>query len=392
MALLESSLFLAGAEALNTPGLIFFLERIEQNLAAVLRMVHGQAERLRPHVKTHKTREISRLWMALGVKKHKAATLVEAEMLAQEGAEDVLVSYPLVGPAPGALAVLAGAYPGTRFSALVDGWETLKGLQEAANSQSCQLGVMVDLDVGQHRTGVGQIPLRHELIQALAEAGPLVPVGIHAYDGHLFMEDLADRRRLALGVLAEAVAARELARKAGWVGKIPLVVSGSPAFSLHCESLDNVPDLELSPGTVVLFDMGYSRYEDLSAQFTPAAAILTRVISRPQPDVVTFDCGTKSIASDPPMAKRALVEGLEEAEVIGHNEEHLVLRTPLANHWPVGRMALAWPWHICPTVAWHDQAWLFNQGQSAGVWRIAARGRQKVARSDEPEAGWSAGQ
>ena len=107
MALLESSLFLAGAEALNTPGLIFFLERIEQNLAAVLRMVHGQADRLRPHVKTHKTREISRLWMALGVKKHKAATLVEAEMLAQEGAEDVLVSYPLVGPAPGALAVLA---------------------------------------------------------------------------------------------------------------------------------------------------------------------------------------------------------------------------------------------------------------------------------------------
>ena len=156
MALLESSLFLAGAEALNTPGLIFFLERIEQNLAAVLRMVHGQADRLRPHVKTHKTREISRLWMALGVKKHKAATLVEAEMLAQEGAEDVLVSYPLVGPAPGALAVLAGAYSGTRFSALVDGWETLKGLQEAANTQRCQLGVMVDLDVGQHRTGVGR--------------------------------------------------------------------------------------------------------------------------------------------------------------------------------------------------------------------------------------------
>jgi D-serine deaminase-like pyridoxal phosphate-dependent protein len=80
------------------------------------------------------------------------------------------------------------------------------------------------------------------------------------------------------------------------------------------------------------------------------------------------------------MAKRALVEGLEDAEVIGHNEEHLVLRTPRAAEWPVGRMTLAWPWHICPTVAWHDQAWVFLRGQSAGVWPVAARGRQKATR------------
>ncbi len=380
MSEVESNPVLAGADALGTPCLVFFLERIERNLSAVLEMVDGRPEKLRPHVKTHKTREISRLWMALGVTKHKAATLVEAEMLAQEGAADVLVAYPLVGPAPDRLAFLAKAYPETRFSALVDSRETLQGLANAAQSQRCRLGAMLDLDVGQHRTGIGPTGLRQELIETLAKSGPLEARGIHAYDGHLSMEDLDERRRLAQGVIEEAVAAREIARRAGWSGEIPLVVSGSPAFSLHCESLDSVPGLELSPGTVVLFDRGYNRYSDLAARFSPAAAVLTRVISRPQPDVITLDCGTKAIASDPPMAKRALVEGLEDAEVIGHNEEHLVLRTPRAAEWPVGRMTLAWPWHICPTVAWHDQAWVFLRGQSAGVWPVAARGRQKATR------------
>ena len=380
MTFAEPSPALAGVDALVSPALVFFLERIEGNLGAVLRMVGGRAECLRPHVKTHKTREISRLWMALGVTKHKAATLVEAEMLAQEQASDVLVSYPLVGPAPLRLAFLAKAYPNTRFSALVDGWEILEGLQRAAGEQGCRLGAMVDLDVGQHRTGVGQSSLRRELIEALAKPGPLEPAGIHAYDGHLSMDSLEERRRLARGVLEEAISAREIARQAGWPTGTPLVVSGSPAFPAHCESLQTVENLELSPGTVVLFDAGYARYPDLSAHFGAAAAVFTRVISRPQADVVTFDCGTKAIASDPPMAKRARVEGLEDAEIIGHNEEHLVLRTPRAAEWPVGRTTLAWPWHICPTVAWHDQAWVFDKGEPVGVWPVAARGRQKVSR------------
>lgn len=382
MTLIDPSPRLAGAEALSTPALIFLLERIERNLGAVLSMVDGRADRLRPHVKTHKTREISRLWLELGVRKHKAATLVEAEMLAQEGADDVLVSYPLVGPAPDRLAVMANAYPQTRFSSMVDSWECLQSLEQAAKHHKSPLGVMVDLDVGQHRTGVGKNSLREDLIRAVGRSSSLLPAGIHAYDGHLSMEDLAERSTLARGVRGEALQARESAKKAGWKGEIPLVVSGSPAFAAHCEALGQVEGLELSPGTVVLFDMGYARYPDLRSQFLPAAGVLTRVISRPAPDLVTFDCGTKSIASDPPMAKRAVIEGLEDGEIVGHNEEHLVLRTQSAEAWPVGRLTLAWPWHICPTVAWHDQVWVYEEGKPAGVWQVSARGRQKATRVD----------
>src|SRR5437764_13734928 len=83
--------------AVPSPALRFYPELIRRNLARVLELAGGPA-RLRPHVKTHKTREIVQLELAAGITKHKCATIAEAELLADAGAADVLVAYPLVGP------------------------------------------------------------------------------------------------------------------------------------------------------------------------------------------------------------------------------------------------------------------------------------------------------
>src|SRR5947207_11760985 len=83
--------------AVPSPALLFYPALIRRNLRRAVE-VAGGPDRLRPHVKTHKTREIARLWLELGVRKHKCATLAEAEMLADSGAPDVLIAYPLVGP------------------------------------------------------------------------------------------------------------------------------------------------------------------------------------------------------------------------------------------------------------------------------------------------------
>src|SRR5205823_11693920 len=105
--------------AVLSPGLVFFKELIQRNIARCLEIA-GDPARLRPHVKTHKTREIARLQLAAGIKKHKCATLAEAEMLASCGVADVLLAYHLVGPNCARLARLAAAFPGTRFSVLAD--------------------------------------------------------------------------------------------------------------------------------------------------------------------------------------------------------------------------------------------------------------------------------
>src|SRR5450432_1890683 len=96
--------------AIFSPGLLFYKDIIQRNIAECLRIA-GNPERLRPHVKTHKTREIVKLQLAAGITKHKCATVAEAEMLASCGVPDVLIAYNLVGPNCARLAKLMAAYP-----------------------------------------------------------------------------------------------------------------------------------------------------------------------------------------------------------------------------------------------------------------------------------------
>src|SRR5438128_12452797 len=88
--------------AVFSPSLVFFPDLIRRNIARVVELA-GSPDRLRPHAKTHKTREVARLQLAAGVTKHKCATLAEAELLASVGVPDVLIAYPLVGPTAGRL-------------------------------------------------------------------------------------------------------------------------------------------------------------------------------------------------------------------------------------------------------------------------------------------------
>ena len=82
---------------LYSPGLLIFRELLDHNLAEMVRIA-GDPSRLRPHCKTHKTREIVQMQLELGITDHKCATIAEAEMLIAAGVRDILLAYQLVGP------------------------------------------------------------------------------------------------------------------------------------------------------------------------------------------------------------------------------------------------------------------------------------------------------
>jgi D-serine deaminase-like pyridoxal phosphate-dependent protein len=134
------------------------------------------------------------------------------------------------------------------------------------------------------------------------------------------------------------------------------------------------PAIELSPGTCIFNDAGYSEtFPDLV--FKPATAILTRVISRPTADRITLDLGYKAVASDPPAGKRLILPDLPDAEQVLQNEEHLVVRTARAEEFQPGDELLAIPRHICPSVALHKQAYVISQGKLVDRWDVVARDR-----------------
>ena len=121
------------AAAVFSPALLFYKDLIRRNIARIVEMA-GDPGRLRPHVKTHKTREIVRMELEAGVQKHKCATIAEAEMIASSGAPDVLISYPLVGPNLGRLVELVRTFPQTRFSTLFDHPDATRALSAAVSA------------------------------------------------------------------------------------------------------------------------------------------------------------------------------------------------------------------------------------------------------------------
>lgn len=353
-------------ETVPSPALLVDADRVAKNIEAMIGVVGKQhAGRLRPHVKTHKMTEVVRLKLESGITKFKAATLVEAKMIANAGGPDVLIAYPLVGPNLRLLQELIDQYPGTSFAAIVDHVSSAKQLAERVGSVNRPLRVYIDVDCGMHRTGIPVNESLDRLRMTIESTPELQYAGLHVYDGHSHSSSLEQRKSDTAEVI-DTIASYERSSPS------PAVIGGgSPTFAIWADSTD----WECSLGTSVFWDCGYgTRYSEMP--FTIAAALLTRVISKPGGNRICFDLGYKAIASDKPFAERVVIPAIDDAVMIGHSEEHLVLESKQASSIEVGQEFIAFPRHICPTVALYRHATIIrNQVATDEVWQVTARDR-----------------
>ncbi|MDI1344066.1 MAG: D-TA family PLP-dependent enzyme [Pseudolabrys sp.] len=350
-----------------SPALLVYPERIEANVRQLI-AIAGGTQRLRPHVKTHKLPEIVRIQRELGIEKFKCATIAEAEMVAGCGAAHVLLAYQPVGPNVVRLVQLIEKYPATRFAAIVDNAASIRAIAQAAEAKKCSVELLLDLDCGMCRTGLAPGAEAVELYRLIAGLPGAELGGLHAYDGHIHDSDLAARTAATLAAFAPVTALRTQLLQQG----LPVrrtVVGGTPTFPIHARD----KSFECSPGTCVLSDAGYGiQFPDLN--FSPAALVLTRVISKPGMNRLCLDLGHKAIASENPPPRVQLL-GLPDAVPVMHNEEHLVLETPRAAEFAIGDVLYGIPWHICPTVALHAFAVVVRAGRARERWKIVARDR-----------------
>lgn len=353
-----------------SPSLLFYKDLIRRNIAQAVAMA-GRADRLRPHVKTHKTPEVVRMEQEAGIRRHKCATIAEAEMLAGCDAQDVLLAYPVVGPNVDRLARLMHRFPGCRFSVLADHPAAVQDLSDEMTRQGRTIDVLLDLDVGMHRTGIAPGPAAAALYESIDRLPGLRPDGLHAYDGQNHQESWSERETSARRGLDSVLSLRAALEKRGL--PVPrLVLGGTPTFPFYAR-LD-LPGLECSPGTCFLHDCGYgSKFPDLP--FVPAALLLTRVISKPVAGRVTLDLGHKAVAGDPPAGQRCQLLDVPDCRHVVHSEEHLVIQTPAAERLQPGDVLFAVPSHVCPSCALHRQAYVVENGEVTASWQIVARDR-----------------
>jgi D-serine deaminase-like pyridoxal phosphate-dependent protein len=359
---------IANEDDVPSPALLVYPDRIAENLDRMIAAAGG-ARRLRPHVKTHKMPDVIRMEIDRGIGKFKVATIAEAEMTAAAGGGDVLLAYPVVGPAARRLAALAAAHPATTFRAITDSAEGIDALSAAAVAAGVVLDVLLDLDVGLGRTGIRPGPEAAALYRRIAAAPGLTAGGLHAYDGHL-----RDTDHARLVAAAEAAFAPVWAFRAGVEAEglaVPrTVVSGTPTFAI----LAARDDVEVGAGTTVLWDAGQAEISP-DLDFLAAAVLLARVVSKPGVGRLCLDLGHKAVASEMVHPRLKLL-GLTATAFPIHSEEHLVVETPQADDLAVGDVVYAVPRHVCPTVALHDEAVVVRDGRAVDRWPVPARRRR----------------
>ncbi len=363
---------LSDCESIETPALVYYRDILIENIQHAIVIAEG-ATRLWAHVKTHKIREMVKLQMDMGIQRFKCATIAEAEMLSSVGALDVLLAYPLIGPNIERFINLQQEYPDTTLWAIADDFGQLEKLAAMASATGLSIPVLLDVNYGMNRTGIPIGPAVAVLYQEALSLRGITMRGFHCYDGHHNDSDIAKRMERVRQKNQEMFAIADTIVYGTEAEKPIFVMGGTPSFPCHAP----LKEVYLSPGTAFVYDYGYQRsLPDLP--FVPAAALITRVVSHPSPQMFTLDLGYKGIAADP-AGVRGVILGMEDSRPVFQSEEHWVFTCDDNKTIPpIGSILYVIPTHICPTTALYNAVLVAEGGKIIDHWDVAARNRHLV--------------
>lgn len=356
-------------ETVDSPSIALYLEHLKFNIEEMVSMVHGQTDRLMPHIKTNKMPRVMQFLLESGISKFKASTIPEAEIAAEAGATAVLIAHQLVGPKLDRFLQLMKHYPNTEFSTLVDNVDSAELLNQKAEETELNANIYIDINNGMDRSGIRIGPGLDELINYLKICKSLNFKGLHAYDGHLRDSDFEVRnQKIEQGVMDVVVYFDALRID---YPQAQLICGGTPSFTSHLLQENRIT----SPGTCVLWDWGYG--EKLTEQnFKHAALLVTRIISKPTEGIITVDLGHKSVAAENPIDKRVKFLNIDDYQLLSQSEEHGVIKVKDWGKHKVGDVLYGIPYHICPSINLHDEVSVIENGKKVDTWEITARKRK----------------
>ena len=364
-----------GRWRLNTPSLVLDLDLLEENIARMASLCASQSIALRPHAKTHKSIEIARRQLQAGAVGICCAKLGEAEILAAGGIDSILVTSPVVS-AEGCrrLAALNRLCPDLMI--VTDSAANVADLAGAGAASGRPLKVLIDLDVGQHRTGIAPGEGALALADAIAATPHLMFAGIQGYAGHLqHLHGRAARQARTLAAMEMLAGTRAALEAAGHA--CPIVTGGGTGtFDLDPRA-EVLTDLQA--GSYVFMDGQYAEVWEADEERVPFATSLfvqVMVISANHPGIATTDAGLKAFATDagPPLILAGAPEGTRY--VLGSDEQGRLELAPGSSLAPGAMLTCAVP-HCDPTVNLYDHYHVVRGDTLIDIWPVDARGRSQ---------------
>ena len=348
----------------ETPALIVDLDRLTSNIAAMSESARTKGVALRPHAKTHKSIQIADLQVNAGAVGITVATVSEAEAFAGHGIDDIFIAYPVVP---------VGA-KARRFADLVDRVTLRVGVESSAGAQAIAeasggkgVSVVIEIDSGQHRTGVQASEVA--ALAAECRRVGLAVDGVFTHGGHAYADPGAPRRAGTDEGDQLELAARAL-REAGFA--VSVVSAGStPTWRAPRPSAVT----EERPGTYVFGDrqqlaLGSQQQEGCAAWI--AATVVSSRNGR-----VVIDAGSKALTGERPpwLAGFGTVAELGNAVITRVSEHHGILDDVDSSAVAVGDMVSVLPNHICTAVNLFDEYVVIDDARVVDRWELVARGR-----------------
>lgn len=353
--------------AVDTPALLLDLDAFEHNLRALHSRVLPTGVRIRAHGKAHKCPDIAQQQVAAGAVGICCQKVSEAEAFVAGGLTDVLISNQVVGAAKAER--VARLALRCKLAVCVDHPLQVEQLGRACAAAGAVLGILIEVDVGQRRCGVGDETEALALAACIGVHPNLKLDGLQAYYGSAQHMRSPEARAQAISTAAAKAARIQAAlRQAGWPCE---TVTGGGTGSYLAE-LESGVYTEIQPGSYVMMDLDYQRNAPApgAPELRQALYVLSTVISA-HPDRAVLDAGLKALAVDsgPP---QPCIEGWKVKSV---SDEHTVLLldgalTPLE----VGEQVMLIPGHCDPTVHLHDWIVGHRNGCVEQLWAISARG------------------
>ncbi len=357
-------------DSFATPALVIDAKTVFRNIERLATYAADHDLDVRPHTKTHKSRQMGALQMSAGAIGLTAAKVGEVELMS-EVADDVLLAYPAVDPARTSRLVQLAAHGTIRVAA--DSKHCAKALADAANRHSATIGILVDLDVGMGRTGLQTSSEALKLAQYVDATPGLRLDGLFCYPGHI-VSPPGEQEAELLAVSDKLAETLKLWSEHGLQARIVSGGSTPTAYQSH-----QVPEYtEIRPGTYIYNDMntvhgGYCSLEDC------AVRVVCTVVSTAVPGQVVIDAGSKTLTSEScgpaPKSGYGHVVEYPQARISRLTEEHGQVDIRSCPRAPqIGERLTVIPNHVCPCVNLQDTVWWRDEEGRLEAFKIDARG------------------
>lgn len=361
--------------SLDTPALLVREAVLLRNIQDMASFAQQVGVNLRPHIKAHKLPAVAKAQLALGAVGLTVAKLGEAEVMVKAGFTDILIANQIIGEKK--IQRLLKLSAKAEIKVTVDSLAGIRALNDACLKSGQEIAVLIEVNTGLNRCGVLPGEDLIQLAEEVFHSARLNFLGIITHAGQAYgAKNIEEVSEIGNFEGEEMVKAASLLVKHGI--EVPVISVGSTPTAKFAGMIAGVT--EIRPGNYVFYD-GIQVALGVAVPDDCALSILATVISRPSPERIIIDAGSKTLALDQGAHGQSMVRGFgvvkDHPEVIIErlSEEHGILKVSADCPLEIGDKIEIIPNHACTVINLAEEVNLIRNQEVIEVWEIKARGK-----------------